>query len=110
MGRKSRDRWNCRRKLCHPHYLSALLHARRLPPEDDIVIYPCSICCRLHVGHANKMTSKRPISPEKKKARLRRKIAQAQQQLTQLQHNLKQLRDAETKPPDQNHPNGSPGA
>ena len=109
MGRKSRDRSNCQRKLCHPDYLSALLHARRLRPEDDIVIYPCSICCRLHVGHANKMISKRLTSPEKKKARLRRKIAQVQQQLAQLHRNLKQLLD-ETKTPVPAPPNGSSGA
>ena len=108
MGRKSRDRSNCRRKLCHPDYLSALLHARRLRPDDDIVIYPCRICCRLHVGHASKMSSKQPISPEKKKARLRRKITQAQQRLAQLQRSLKQLLD-ETKSPSPNPPNGSSG-
>jgi hypothetical protein len=56
------------------------------------------------------MMSKRLTAPEKKKARLRRKIAQVQQQLAQLHRNLKQLLDDETKPLAQNHPNGPPGA
>ena len=62
----------------------------------------------LHVGHA-KMISKRLTSPEKKKARLRRKIAQVQQQLAQLHRNLKQLLD-ENKTPAPAPPNGSSGA
>ena len=109
MGRKSRDRRNCRRKLRHSHYLSALLHARKLRQDENLTIYPCPFCQYLHVGHA-RMMSKRLTAPEKKKARLRRKIAQVQQQLAQLHRNLKQLLDDETKPLAQNHPNGPPGA
>jgi hypothetical protein len=45
-----KGRLNCRRKLRHLDYLTALLHARRLE-EQDLNIYPCSICGGLHVGH-----------------------------------------------------------
>ena len=43
-----RDRWNCRRKLCHLDYLSALMHARRLN-HDRLVIFPAgsAITCTL---------------------------------------------------------------
>ena len=40
----------CHRKLRHADYLSAMLHARSLG-ADGIVIYPCTICGGLHLGH-----------------------------------------------------------
>jgi hypothetical protein len=40
----------CRRKLCHTDYLSALWQARRLA-EENISIYPCNVCNGLHLGH-----------------------------------------------------------
>jgi hypothetical protein len=95
VGYSSRDRRNCRCKIRHPHYLTALLHARRLRQDDNLVIYPCCLCRHLHVGHSRKMKRRRPLvyaTPwERKKVRLERKIARVQQQLTQLQLNLKQL-------------------
>jgi hypothetical protein len=44
------EKWNCRRKLRHPDYLSALRHAGNLG-EPDLRIYPCSVCLGLHIGH-----------------------------------------------------------
>jgi hypothetical protein len=105
VGRNSTDRWNCRRKLCHPHYLSALLHARRLQ-DDTLLIYPCRFCHNLHIGHM-----KPPLTPyQKKKLRLERKIYQARQQLAQLRQNLQRLleQEAQSQPPDA--PKPSPGA
>ena len=43
-------RWNCNRKLRHPHYLSAWLHAARLG-EPGLECYPCPVCGGIHVGH-----------------------------------------------------------
>jgi hypothetical protein len=40
----------CRRKLRHENYLSAMHHAMQLS-QEDIVIYPCGICNGLHLGH-----------------------------------------------------------
>jgi hypothetical protein len=45
-----REVWNCRRKLRHTNFLTALMHARLLQ-DDDLRIYPCSVCQGLHVGH-----------------------------------------------------------
>ena len=99
MSRNSR--WNCRRKLCHPHYLSALLHARRLQ-DDTLIIYPCRFCHNLHIGHM-----KPPLTPyQKKKLRLERKIAQARQQLVQLRRNLQKLLAEEANPTTGNQPPG----
>ena len=96
MGRARRERETCQRKIRHYHYLSALLHARLLRQDKDLVIYPCRICRHLHIGHLPKrMRPKRPIvytsSHDKKKARTLLKIARAQQQLAQLQQNLAEL-------------------
>jgi hypothetical protein len=44
-----RDEYLCRRKVRHPNYWTAVLHARRLGPE--IRIYECCVCDGLHVGH-----------------------------------------------------------
>jgi hypothetical protein len=45
-----RELSNCHRKLRHTNFLTALMHADRLG-DDDLRIYPCSICKGLHVGH-----------------------------------------------------------
>jgi hypothetical protein len=45
-----RDLQNCRRKLRHLNFLSALHHAKRLG-DPDLHVYPCPICSGLHVGH-----------------------------------------------------------
>ena len=102
MSYKSKQRWNCRRKLCHPHYLSALLHARKLS-DDNLVIYPCRFG-HLHIGHMKQLTPH-----QKKKARLERKIAQARQRLAQLRRNLQKLLAEETSSvtQDPNHPSGT---
>jgi hypothetical protein len=45
-----RDLSNCRRKLRHTNFLTALMHAHRLN-DDDLRIYPCAVCKGLDVGH-----------------------------------------------------------
>ncbi len=91
MSYRGKLRWNCRRKLCHPHYLSALLHARKLN-DDQLNIYPCGICQHLHIGHMKQSTPQ-----QKKKARLERRIAEVSQQLAQLRCNLQKLLAEEAK-------------
>ena len=98
MTRKGKKWRICRRKIRHLHYLTALLHARRLP-HDNLVIYPCPYCQHLHVGRSNKKT-KVFVMWERKKARLERRIACVQQQLAQLQHNLQQMLAAGPPAPD----------
>lgn len=46
-------RWaECGRKLRHLDYLSAMRHAINAPDNDEtVVIYSCSYCDGLHVGH-----------------------------------------------------------
>jgi hypothetical protein len=46
----SKDMWNCRRKIHHRDYLSAMQHAAALV-DRDLQIYPCNVCMGLHVGH-----------------------------------------------------------
>ena len=104
MSYRSKLRWNCRRKLCHPDYLSALMHARRLN-DDELIIYPCRICHHLHIGHMKQRTPQ-----QKKKARLERRIAEARQQLAQLRRNLQKLLAEEAKPAATDDSNHSPGA
>ena len=104
MSYGSKLRWNCRRKLCHPDYLSALMHARRLN-DDELIIYPCRICHHLHIGHM-----KPPLTAyQKKKLRLERKIAEVSRQLAQLRCNLQKLLAEETKPAATNGSNYPPG-
>jgi hypothetical protein len=104
MGYGSKLRWNCRRKLCHPDYLSALIHARKLN-DDELIIYPCRICHHLHIGHMKQSTPQ-----QKKKARLERRIAEGGQQLATLQCNLQKLLAEEAKPVATDDSNHSPGA
>lgn len=42
----------CLRKLRHLNFLSALKHAAQVPENEFVVIYPCSECEGLHVGHS----------------------------------------------------------
>jgi hypothetical protein len=42
--------WNCRRKIRHRNYLTAMLHATRVP-GPDVRAYPCAVCNGIHVGH-----------------------------------------------------------
>jgi hypothetical protein len=95
VSRKSRNHRNCQRKLCHPHYLSALLHARRLQ-DDTLLICPCRLCHHLNIGHM-----KPPLTPhQKKKLRLERRIAQVCKQLAQLRGNLQRPLEQEAQKPD----------
>jgi hypothetical protein len=50
----SHDKWNCRRKLAHTNFLSALHHAHQLAKaggETNLRIYPCLVCKGIHIGH-----------------------------------------------------------
>jgi hypothetical protein len=67
---------NCRRKLRHTNFLTALIHADRLG-DDDLRIYPCSVCQGLHVGHDPEPT-----------ARVRRRIIH---ELRSLKRRLREL-------------------
>lgn len=67
-GLNSKDRWNCRRKLRHRNYLSALHHASRLE-HPDLNIYPCTVCDGLHVGHDSTGESVRWLRKASKKLR-----------------------------------------
>ena len=56
-------RWaECGRKLRHLDYLSAMRHAINVPDNETVVIYSCSYCDGLHVGHQRwrKRDDKRP--------------------------------------------------
>lgn len=68
-----RDLYNCRRKLRHGNFLSALLHARRLQ-DEDIHIYPCPLCDGLHVGHAPSTIVRRQRRITKELERVQRKL------------------------------------
>jgi hypothetical protein len=73
-----RELSNCRRKLRHTNFLSALLHASQLR-DDDLLIYPCPLCDGLHVGH----------DPERKLRRYRKIVAELrslQRRLQELEH------------------------
>jgi hypothetical protein len=53
----SHDKWNCRRKLAHSNFLSALHHAHQLSKlrgETNLRIYPCLVCNGIHIGHGKK--------------------------------------------------------
>jgi hypothetical protein len=71
-----RELSNCRRKLRHTNFLTALMHADRLD-DDDLRIYPCPLCQGLHVGH----------DPEPR-ARQRRRIIH---ELQSLERRLQEL-------------------
>jgi hypothetical protein len=58
-----RDVWNCRRKLRHVDYLSALLHLVRLG-DQDMHAYSCSVCQGIHVGHDPDRVELRALSDE----------------------------------------------
>jgi hypothetical protein len=45
-----RETVNCRRKLRHVNYLSALFHLARLG-DVGLHAYPCELCDGIHVGH-----------------------------------------------------------
>lgn len=53
--------FNCRRKLRHEDFWSALLHIRHLGREG-VTIYPCGVCGGLHVGHDREHSKKRRLA------------------------------------------------
>jgi hypothetical protein len=65
--------FNCRRKLRHVDFLSALLHARRLE-DQHLNIYPCPICLGLHVGHRGDAEARRRRSIVKELESLDRRV------------------------------------
>jgi hypothetical protein len=75
-----RELSNCRRKLRHTNFLTALLHARLLR-DEDLRIYPCPLCQGLHVGH----------DPERR-ARKRRRIIHELRSLERLLQELERER------------------
>jgi hypothetical protein len=75
-----RELSNCRRKLRHTNFLTALMHADRLG-DDDLRIYPCPLCQGMHVGH----------DPERR-ARERRRIIRELRSLERLLQELERER------------------
>jgi hypothetical protein len=76
--------YNCRRKFRHTNFLSALLHARRLP-DDDLHIYSCGLCDGLHVGHD-------PSAPARRRRRITKQLAALQTRIDELDRERTQLR------------------
>ena len=83
---RMKDARNCRRKIRHSNYLSALQHACNLA-QNDINIYPCPICDGLHLGHD-------PSSETvKKRKQVRKKLNRIAQRLQALEREKRQLED-----------------
>jgi hypothetical protein len=78
--------WNCRRKIRHSNYLSALQHARSLGHEG-LNIYPCDLCGGLHIGNdqSNHVVQKRK--------KVRRKLNIIAQRLESLDREKRQLEE-----------------
>jgi hypothetical protein len=81
-----REVWNCRRKLRHVDFLSALKHASGLG-EQDIHIYRCQVCDGLHIGHD---PSSERLKVHKK---LRKKLNAIAKRLQVLELEKQQLED-----------------
>ena len=73
-----RELSNCRRKLRHTNFLTALFHADRLG-DDDLRIYPCPLCQGLHVGHD-------PESRARVRRRIIHELRSLERQLQELEH------------------------
>lgn len=80
---------NCRRKLRHTNYLTALLHARRLQ-EPDLQIYPCSLCQGLHIGHDPGIQARRLRN-------LARELRLVERTIQDVEHRLAALMAQRTK-------------
>ena len=80
------DIWNCRRKIRHFDYLSAMKHAGRLE-HQDLDIYPCDVCGGLHIGHDP--TSERL----QKRKKVRRQLNRLARRLDALKREKSQLED-----------------
>jgi hypothetical protein len=72
-----RELSNCRRKLRHTNFLTALMHADRLG-DDDLHIYPCPLCQGLHVGHD-------PEQRARERRRLIRELRTLERRLQELE-------------------------
>jgi rubrerythrin len=76
--------WNCRRKIRHQNYLTAIWHASRLE-GPDVQIFPCRACGYAHVGHA-------PDSDQVRRYRkLRRRMRTIAQRIAELEREHRQL-------------------
>jgi hypothetical protein len=85
-------RWaECGRKLRHFDYLSAMLHAVNVPDNESVVIYPCSYCDSLHVGHqrwrngANKPSGSTTIKQPKLVHDLVRRLARTERRIALIE-------------------------
>lgn len=85
--RQRNKRFECGHKLVHPNYLSAMLHVKRLERRPrgpaPMVIYPCSYCDGIHVGHHKTFVAE---------------IAKARRQLKKLNKTLEHPRFQECAP------------
>jgi hypothetical protein len=78
-----RELSNCRRKLRHTNFLSALLHASQLQ-DDDLHIYPCPLCQGLHVGHDPERRARRCRQITAELRSLRRRLQELERQRVRL--------------------------
>ena len=94
-----RDVRNCKRKLRHVDFLSALRHAVRLG-DSDLHVYPCPVCFGLHVGHDPDRIKLRAVAEElalieERLAALKLEDHQFQQRKTALLRVQKLLSEAD---------------
>jgi hypothetical protein len=88
---------NCRRKLRHVDYLSALFHLIRLG-DPGLHAYPCELCDGIHVGHHPDRVKSRDlkeelISIEARIAALEVERRQLEERRTSLSAHEKRLKD-----------------
>lgn len=77
----SRDVRNCKRKLRHLNFLSALQHVAGLG-NPDLHVYPCPVCSGLHVGHDQDRMQLKNLEKE---------LATVEEQLTRLRLKMERL-------------------
>lgn len=88
---QTNDERNCKRKLKHPNYLSALVHAMSLW-DDSLVIYPCSVCGGLHLGHPKAGIRRlTPRQTQEKMAALRKRVRTHQRLAEEHQELVEEL-------------------
>lgn len=82
----------CKRKYRHPHFLSAMLHARRLG-SPGLQVYPCEHChYGLHVGHdPNSEATKRARAVRKRLRSIEKQLAAIARQADELQRERRSL-------------------
>ncbi len=102
----SGKRRECGHKLCHENYFSALCHAIGLSEKESqkdrerLVIYPCSYCGFLHLGHQSKSVTKAktaeiPVPPVCKPASQENKPRQGHDLAWQLARSKRRIARAE---------------